>query len=164
MIILQDKVTVIFVKGDDKDCVVDRVIDAVSKGEYSHVAIKILGGVVEALGEKDADDKYPGVWVHNAGKYDNDPDATMVDVDLPNIARAEAEAESLIGTLYGYVDCVNGGVYDMTGKQLPADGVITADCSETVTRILKAGGLNIFPTICPDCITPNDLYRALIKN
>jgi len=154
-------VTIIFVSGHS---IIDTVINTVSHGQYSHVAIKILEGVVEALGVKDIGDKYPGVWLHDAEKYDNNPDVKMIDVDLPDIAGAEAEANNLIGTLYGYLDCINGGYYDITGKQLTNDGKITANCSETVTLILRAGGLAILPELSADYITPNDLYRELTGN
>lgn len=152
------KVTVIFVSGTS---IVDKVIDAVSHGKYSHVAIKILNGVVEALGVKDQGDKYPGTWIHDASKYDNNPDAIFIDVDLPDIDRAATEASTLIGKPYGYIDCINGGVYDLTGYQLPADKGITENCSETITRILRAGGFNILPDVTADCITPNTLARAM---
>jgi hypothetical protein len=155
------KVTVIFVHGDS---IVDKIIDDVSKGNYSHVAIKIIGGTLEALGMKDSNDPYPGIWKHDINKYDNNPYVKMIDVELPDLPSAESEANSLIGKPYGYIDCVDGGAYDLTGKQLPADGELTANCSETVTRILRAGGFNILPDIEADCVTPMDLYRELTKS
>jgi hypothetical protein len=48
----------------------------------------------------DSGDKYPGVWLHAADKYDNNPNAEFVEIDLPNLAAAEVEARRLIGTLY----------------------------------------------------------------
>ena len=150
------KVTVILVQGDNTN-VVDHVINDASRGVYSHSAVEFPWGVVESLGIKDADDKYPGVWLHDPGKYDN-ATAKFIEVDLPDIARAEAEARRLIGTLYGYTDCVRGGLYDLLGVELEGNK-LTANCSETVTRILRAGGLVILPDVEPDCITPNDLGR-----
>jgi hypothetical protein len=149
---------VIFVRGS-KGNTVDRVIDDVSRGEFSHVAIKILDSIVEALGEPDLGDKYPGVWAHNPEKYDG-ADVEVVPVELPDLPSAEAEARSLIGTFYGYTDCIRGGLYDLTGVTLQGNK-FTANCSETVTRILRAGGLDVLPGVPPDCITPNDLYRAV---
>lgn len=153
------KIMVIFIGGGTS--LVDKVINAVSHGKNSHVAIQINGYTVEALGEKDEGDKYPGVWEHDLIKYANDPNAVFIGVDIPDIESAKKKAKELIGTLYGYVDCVNGGIYDLTGKQCQGDGEITANCSETVTRILRAGGFNVLPGVAADCITPNDLYRAL---
>jgi len=152
------KVVVIFVHGDS---LVDQVIDAFSHGQYSHTAIKINDGVVEALGVKDDGDKYPGVWLHDIAKYDNDPNVYLIEVDIPNLADAETRAQELIGTLYGYIDCIDGGVFDTTGIQLTADGELTCNCSETVVRVLRAGGFNVLPSVRADCITPNDLYKAL---
>jgi hypothetical protein len=152
------KVTVIFVRGST-DNIVDKVINDVSHGDYSHVAIKFDWGVIEALGVKDPSDKYPGVWLHSVDKYNN-ADVKLVDVDLSDLPAAEDEARRLIGTLYGYTDCIRGGIYDLTGVKLPGN-VLTANCSETVTRILRDGGLNILPGIDADCVTPNDLCRAL---
>lgn len=110
---------------------------------------------------KDATDLYAGVWIHDADKYDNDPNAVFIDVDVPDLEGAETEARKLIATHYGYLDCVVGGYYDITGKQIPADGGITANCSETVTLILRAGGFNVLPGVEADAVTPNDLYKAL---
>jgi len=154
------KATVILVQGDNTN-LVDHVINDVSQGEYSHSAIKFDWGIIESLGIKDPGDKYPGVWLHDPGKYDNAM-VTRIEVDLPDIPAAEVEARLLIGTLYGYTDCVRGGLYDLLGVELEGNK-ITANCSETVTRILRAGGLNILPDIEADCITPNDLYRELVK-
>ncbi|HWR05683.1 hypothetical protein, partial [Sporomusa sp.] len=140
---------------------VDRVIAEVSHGDFCHTAIKILGGTLEALGMPDEGDKYPGVWLHAAGKYDNNPSAEFIEIDIPNMVEAEAEAIRLIGTPYGYTDCIRGGIYDLTGKQLPGNS-ITANCSETVTRVIRAGEFTVLPAVIPDDITPNDLRNALI--
>jgi hypothetical protein len=42
-----------------------------------------------------------------------------------------------------------------------SSGELTMNCSETVTRILRAGGLNVLPGVNADCVTPMDLYRYL---
>jgi hypothetical protein len=151
-------VTVIFVRGDS---LVDKVIDTVSQGIYSHVAIKILGGTLEALGIKDPEDKYPGVWLHDADKYTNDPNAVLVDVDLPNITGAENTARALIGKPYGYDSCVSGGIYDLTGAEVPS--IIGDDCSQSGVLILREGGLDVMGDTPASCITPMDLYRILTK-
>jgi hypothetical protein len=61
-------VKIIFVPGEDN--LVDNIISTVSNGKYVHVAIEILGGILEAMGEKEPGDKYPGVWLHDIHKYD----------------------------------------------------------------------------------------------
>lgn len=153
-------VTVILIKGDHNNLVDDVIMD-VSRGEYSHSAIKILGSTLEALGQKDQGDLYPGVWLHAPDKYDNNPAAVFIQVELPDLAAAEAEARRLIGTLYGYTDCVRGGLHKLIGVD-PVGNAITANCSETVTRILRAGGFDILPEVTPDCVTPVDLGNVLI--
>lgn len=150
------KLTVVLMRGDDG--VIDTVINAASGGIYSHAAIKILGSTLESYGVKLEQDKYPGVWLHDPDEYTGNQAARFIDVDVPDLAGAEAEARRLVGTLYGYTDCIRGGLYDLF--KIESDGnSFTANCSETVTRILRAGGLTLLPGIEPDCVTPNDLGR-----
>jgi hypothetical protein len=154
-----DKVTVIFCKGDNG--IIDTVIDTVEQGEFSHSAIKILGGTFEALGVMDKGDLYPGAWLHPLDKYDNNPNVVQIDVEIPDLTYAELKATELKGTLYGYISCVTGGLHDLLGIHLRGDGEFSNDCSELVTRVLKAGGLDLFPVDYPDNITPQDLYNKL---
>jgi hypothetical protein len=138
-----------------------KIIEEVEKGPWSHTAGLILGSTLEAQGVKDEGDAYPGVWLHPPDKYRDGIDAAFVTVDIPELAAAENEARKLLGTLYGLIDCANGGVYEIFGKKIPGDGVLTVNCSETWTRILRAGGLNVLPNLEPDCVTPQMLYEAL---
>lgn len=151
-------VTVILVRGAD-DNFVDRVIQQFSDGPYSHSAIKFPWALVESMGIKAEEDIYPGVWPHEPGTYDNAIAARAV-IDLPDQEGAEREARRLIGRPYGYLDCLKGGLHDTLGIDLPGNK-LAMNCSETVTRILRAGGFNVCPGVEPDCVTPNDLYRAL---
>ncbi|MBU2700435.1 hypothetical protein Ga0466249_001527 [Sporomusaceae bacterium BoRhaA] len=173
------KVSIIFVHGDT---FIDKSIDDITNGKYSHTAIKILGGVLEALGMPDDGDKYPGIHLHDLGKYDNKPYVEFVSVELPDLAAAENEARNMIGMFYSYIGCIEGGTYDLFGINLRpwfnkiinilitkffhipvnlSTGKWTMNCSETVTRILRAGGLNVLPGVDADCVTPMDLYRYL---
>lgn len=154
------KLTLMFYKGAGGS-VVDTVIDAVEQGLYSHVAVLILGGTLEALGIKDPQDTYPGTWLHSADKYTNDPRAVFVDVDIPDMTGAEAVAQSLIGSPYGYVSAIEGGICDLTGFCMESIGTFTNDCSEVGTRILRGGGLKLLPGIPPGDITPWKLYQAV---
>ncbi|MBP2649405.1 MAG: hypothetical protein H6Q74_230 [Firmicutes bacterium] len=52
--------------------------------------------------------------------------------------------------------------YDLLGVTVPGDGEKTVDCSEAVTRILQAGGLEIFLDFPADNVTPADLLRKLL--
>ncbi|MDF2523192.1 MAG: hypothetical protein K0R31_833 [Clostridiales bacterium] len=173
------KVTVIFVGGSK---LIDTVIETVTHGTCSHTAIKILGGVLESQGIPDVGDTYPGVHLHTDGKYNNNAYAQFVDVDLPDLVAAEKKAQSLLGKFYSYIGCIEGVSYDIFGINLhpiinkfinllivkylkiPINlntGEWTMDCSETVTRILRAGGLDVLPSVDADCITPEDLLKAL---
>ena len=83
-------------------------------------------------------------------------------VDIPDLGAAEAKAKHLLNTSYGLLtDCVEGAVHDLTGIVLPGNGEKTVNCSETVTRILRAGGLDALPGHEADSVTPGDLYREL---
>lgn len=152
-------ITLVFCHGDTK---LDKLIDAVETGYYSHVAVQILGSTLEALAYRDSGDKYPGTWLHSVNKYDNDPDVLCVPVDVPDMAGAEATARGLIGSPYGYIDALEAGIRDLTGISLQCDGPLTNDCSEAATRILRGGGFDVLPNTFADEITPGDLYKAII--
>jgi hypothetical protein len=159
------KVKVIFVGGDT---VIDKTIKTVTNGQYSHVAIQTTDPqgkpcIYEASGIPDEIEKdpYPGVWRHRADKYDGNPYAKFISIDLPDKEAADAWAESKVGTLYAYPGCVLGGLHDLTGVNLPLDGELTMNCSEFSTRFLREGSLDILHGLFADGITPMDDERAL---
>jgi hypothetical protein len=43
-------------------------------------------------------------------------------------------------------------------------GEWTMNCSETVSRVVRAGGVNVLPGVDADCITPMDLVRWFVSN
>ena len=174
------QVSVIFVKGDNR-FTVDRLISNVTQGDYVHVAIKFKWGIVESLGVPEPGCILPGVRVSPLDKYDN-ANVHTINIRLSDPPAAEQMAKSLIGTLYSYIGCIEGGLYNRFGIQIhgcistilnwiirqiaklpvPIDtGNWTMNCSETVARILKAGGLDVLPGVDADCITPMDLYQSL---
>lgn len=53
------------------------------------------------------------------------------------------------------------GLQNMFGVQMPGNGELTANCSETVARILRAGGRQVLPDQAADSVTPMALMRAL---
>jgi len=118
----------------------------------SHAAIFMLGGILEALDN--------GFVKSPLTAYDGFK-TTILTVDLPDIEVAEKEAEKLLGTPYGWRACLDGGLHDLLGVTVPGDGEKTVDCSEAVTRILQAGGLDIFPDFSADNVTPADLLNKL---
>lgn len=169
--------TLIFVR-EDPENIIDRTIAAFSKGEYCHVAIQFPWGIVESLGIPGMG-LLPGVRVSSTDKYDG-ANILSIDVDLPNQAAAEQKARRLIGKFYSYIGCFEGGAFDLTGMNLHSwigkvfnwivakclgvpikidTGEWTMNCSETATRIIRAGGLEILPGVDADCVTPMDLVR-----
>jgi len=118
----------------------------------SHAAIFMLGGICEALDNGFV--KSP-LTAYDDFKHD------IITVDLPDYKAAEKECQKLLGTPYGYRACIDGGLHDLLGIAVPGDGDNTVDCSEAVTRILRAGGLDIFPDFNPDNVTPADLMKKL---
>jgi hypothetical protein len=153
------KVQVLFVypHGNVLEKIVGEFIDvAEGRGDDPcHAAVFACGGILEAI--------RCGVVVSEIDRY-KDCKTKMLEVDIPNIEAAENEGQKLIGTPYGLVtDCVSGGLHDITGIHCKGNGEKTVNCSETVTRYLRAGGFNVLPDTPADCITPRDLLAALNK-
>lgn len=143
-------VKVIFIHGDNY---LSKAIQTATHGEWAHVGIEILGGMLEALFDT-------GVTVSPLDKY-ADFKTECINVDLPDLEGAEQEATKLLGTSYGFKNFTGGGLHDIIGINISGDGEKTVDCSEAVARILRAGGNNVLPNIAADNLTPNDLYKAL---
>lgn len=123
------------------------------KGEPSHTGIILYGKIFEALGN--------GFVKSPLNAYDGFKHKIVV-VDVPNISHARLEAKRLLNTPYGWLDCILGGIRRLFGLQLRGNGETTVNCSEAVTRILQAGGLDIFPGVYADDVTPADLLAALL--
>jgi hypothetical protein len=157
-----DRVTLISVGGDSK---IDNLIKDVSPGakKYgkSHVAMLLFDGVYESTGLKEEYDPYPGVWLHNPHKYDNNPGATFIEVEVPDIEAMEDEARRLLGTPYGYTDCVKTGLYELFGIEIPDNdwGIM---CSELCTRLFRTGKVPILPEVPAGCISPERLTETIL--
>lgn len=152
------KVIYVFVGGNDK---IDKIITSVSGGDKSHVAIKLFDCILESTGEREETDPYPGVWLHSPDKYDNNPYAEFIEVEIPDIEGFKNEARKLLGTPYGYSDCIRTGVFDLLGIEIP-DNDWVMDCSELGTRLARAGKLDILPNIEAGCIDPMRLRNAIL--
>ena len=147
--------------------ILDRAIEAASGSQYadiSHAYIYMFDSILESEGVKQYSDPYPGVWLHPADKYDGNQHAKTVRIDVPDLEAAHAKARELIGTLYGYTDCIVTATKFLTGYNIFSGGELTMHCSETVTRILRAGGLCICPGMQADEVSPVLLYEDLMKN
>lgn len=153
-----DKITLIFVGGDSR---LDKLITGVTGGNKSHVAGLLFDGVYESTAFKEEADPYPGVWLHNPSKYTNNLNAEFVEVEVPDIESLQTEARRLLGTPYGYVDCIRTGLYEMFGIVI-TDNAYPMDCSETWTRLLRAGGLDILSEVQAGCISPEKMYDTIL--
>ena len=144
------------------------IIKDVTGGEWCNIShaylYDFMGGVYEAMGVKLDNDLYAGVWVHpNSSRDITDKSLNrLVSIEVPNMQAALEKAQELLGTPYGYTDCVSAAVFLATGEQI-GDGEATCMCSETVTRILRAGGVSILPDLKADVINPAMLYKELLK-
>ena len=145
--------------------IIDRAIQKVSGSEYcdiTHAFIFLFDSIAEAEGVKEYDDIYPGFWLHPPDKYAGDEHVKIVELDVPDIAAAQEETRRLLGTPYSYHGCLEAAA-KLSGLDLPVDGELTVMCSEAVTRILRAGGLDACSGMDPDMVTPVMLYEDVIQ-
>lgn len=150
-----------FVGGDTE---VDKIIKFASGAEeenITHAFVELFDSIYESEGIKQPYNPYPGVWISEPDKYDNNPYVKYVIIDVPDISALKKKARELLGTMYGYTDCISTGIKLLTGADVLINGEHTAMCSETVTRLLRAGGINILSALKPDQISPVALYRAV---
>lgn len=151
------KVLFIYPHGKGVRRLIGEVVDiAEGRGEDPcHVAgFRQNGKLLEAI--------QPAVTDATDPRFYDDCKVRIIIVEVPDITAAEAEADRLIGTPYGLItDCVSGLIHETTGRHVVLDDRGTANCSETWTRILRAGGLNVLPETPADCVTPLDLMLAL---
>ena len=155
------KYTLVFVGGYE---MIDGAIETLSgalKDNISHVACILSGFCWEAQGVILNNEPYPGFWEQPYNRLVGNPCAKFIEVEVPDLAPVLAKAKELRGTLYGYTDCIRGGVFDLFGVQLP-DNVLTVDCSEVQTRMLRAV-VDVLPGREPGTITPIDLYRYVME-
>ncbi|MBP2657170.1 MAG: hypothetical protein H6Q69_202 [Firmicutes bacterium] len=134
--------------------IIGRVIDKAEGAgdDPTHVGIFMLDGLLEAT---------PDGFVKSPIDIYKERKTRTITVDVPDYEVAESEAKSLLNTPYGWMACVDGGLHDILGITARGDGKKTFDCSEAVTYILQAGGLDIFPDFSADNVTPADLLRKL---
>jgi hypothetical protein len=117
----------------------------------SHAGIVIDGIFYEALAS--------GFIGNNLLRYArNNIQVYRLMVDNPdNIEKGLAELKSLFGKDYSPAALVNGAAYSILGKELPDVDSKGGDCSEMVTRVLRAFGFDIAGQTEAANITPNIL-------
>lgn len=147
------KIDILFAWPEEGDAF-GKVIDFVEGPEYDpcHCGAIFDGVLYEAL---------PKGFVKSSPDDYANRKTEILPVEVLDLSAALAMANQLLYTPYGWPDCINGGIYELTGKQLPGDGTITVNCSEAVARILRAGGVDVLPGIYADCVTPAMLYEFL---
>lgn len=161
---IMPKVICGFVGGDT---LIDKVIEGFSGAQtedISHAFIVLFGRPYESEGIKEPDAPYPGVWFSRRDKYADNKHVKYVAVEVPDVEVLKDRAFELLGTLYGYTDCIATGIKLLTGTDVLIDGSKTMMCSETITRLLRAGGLDIRPDLAADQVSPVALYHELMYN
>lgn len=123
----------------------------------SHVGISINGKFREALTSGFVQTKLSNYKEDKIKKF------IAYKTDEQSIANGMKEFNKCWGKPYGWLALVSGAIYTITNKQTYSDGEETMDCSEAVTRILRAFGYDVCRDIEPDSITPEILYEELKK-
>lgn len=145
---------------------IDGQIQAFSHGlkdNVSHIAALFAGYTWEAQGVIVGKEPYPGFWAQSKDRFlKQDSIAKFIAIEVPDLRPIYNECLALKKTPYGYGDCIRGGVYELTGKQIP-DSDFTVDCSEAWTRILRTV-ITFLPDIEAGCITPEKFYRYLMDD
>jgi hypothetical protein len=135
--------------------IVGNGVEFFTHSQWAHVSFVTDNALYEAVEPKFHK-------IDNIHIYD-EIDHEILKIEVPNIEAALKKAEDLIGTPYGlWTDCI-ATILDDIGVNSETNGEITVHCSESVTRILRAGGLDILGTKPADKISPEDLYQELIK-
>ena len=82
---------------------------------------------------------------------------------MPDLTAILREAENLKGTLYGFDDCGQGGLYEQTGIEIP-DTALTVDCSESITRCMRTV-IDVLPKIkWAGNVVPERFYRYIMDD
>ena len=144
-----ETIKLIFVDGCNA---ASEVIKAVTGSQWSHVGVMTKGGIVEAV--------TPRVLISSLGRYDRYPQE-IVEVQVPDPAKAMEELKSLIGRPYGFLDCVSGGLHDLFDAEISLTDENTVNCCEVAVRTLRAGGVKIEEDLDANCFTPGSLYTQL---
>jgi uncharacterized protein YycO len=115
-----------------------------------HVAVYSNGGLWEALTS--------GVTIStDVNKY---PITKIVEVNVPDLATAEAWALKQVGRPYSLLSCGESEIYATTGEEvdLPQKGT---DCSQLACDYIRSAGRKIFDDEPAAWIRPSDLLDKL---
>ena len=122
--------------------------------QFDHVAFEIDGWLYEAVQPE----------LHKLQAWDFGCPFVTKEITVPDIEAAKKFAEDMVGKPYGLLtSCVLGGIHDIFDIELEVgDFDFSCDCSEYGLRTLRAGGLDELPGTPAGCVTPRDLYDAII--
>jgi len=142
------------------DAFIQMIILRAEKGKYSHAALRFDDYIYEAA--------ITGIVKSPRTEYDTERVKEVFTIYVTNAqyAKAKATAELMLGTKYGWDDCVIGGIHDLFGDDVSnkvkwMNFKNTIDCSAFSTTVLR----EIFPEFLADenpCeITPETEEQAM---
>lgn len=153
------------------DTVIDKVIKDFSDAEKlnsTHIFGVVFNSTLESRGVKDPHDPYPGVWLHDPGKYANDPTAKFYEVEVPDIEALEEKAREKIGDLYSLGSCISFWLHKslkFLSKYLKfhyPDFSFSENCCELWLILLREGKIKILPKYKDNEISPKIMTQWLI--
>jgi hypothetical protein len=145
------KVTAILVHDEN---LIGKGIQVVTNNYWNHIALQTDQEIIEALLET-------GVTFSPLDKYNTGYDVKRIVIDIPDIDALEAEAKRLQGKPYSEISCLDGGIYDLSGEEIPNDGDSAYDCSKLFTHLVRIGGFKILGDLQESYVTPGDDDKAL---
>ena len=90
-------------------------------------------------------------------------DKAFEEIDIPNIHNAERMARFLIGSAYGFSSCLAFFLKKVFGINFP-DNKHSCNCSETQALILRAGGLDVYPNMNVNEISPLQMFQWVMQH
>ena len=158
-----DKIVVGYVGGNtDLDKAIKYFSDS-KDYDITHAFTMILNSTFESRGIKEPLDPYAGVWLHSPQKFINDKSARFIEINIPSLYNAESMARGLIGSAYGYSSCLAFFLKKVFGINFP-DNKHSCDCSEAQALILRAGGLDVYPNMKVNEISPLQMFQWVMQH
>jgi hypothetical protein len=127
------------------------IIKGVTGGEWSHCGVLAFDGLVEAVP--------PRATISSARRYQCNR-TEILEIEVPDINAALAEAKSLSDESYSLPACISGGIHDIFNIQVCINDD-AVNCCGLVIRVIRAGGGIVAPAIGADCFTPQRLYAEI---
>jgi hypothetical protein len=134
--------------------VAGQTVKLFTDSRYAHAYLKFDEYIIEAIA--------PRICVQPANKYDEEEIKQEIQfyVDEETYNMIFGKAISFVGTPYGFLDCIDGGLKDTGFQPIVENGEKTINCSELCIRAL-AYAIPYFDIESKDSLTPEQL-RILI--